>query len=32
MDVAYVRSHSFKLNLKILLMTVPSVLKQQGSY
>jgi lipopolysaccharide/colanic/teichoic acid biosynthesis glycosyltransferase len=32
MDVAYVRSHSLMLNLKILVMTVPSVLKSQGSY
>ncbi len=32
MDVAYVRSHSVKLNLRILLMTIPSVLKSQGSY
>ncbi len=32
MDVAYVRAQSFRLNLAILLMTVPSVLASQGSY
>jgi lipopolysaccharide/colanic/teichoic acid biosynthesis glycosyltransferase len=32
MDVTYVRSASLRLNLRILAMTVPSVLKSQGSY
>ena len=32
LDVAYVRSQSFRLNLKILMMTGPSVLLQRGSY
>jgi lipopolysaccharide/colanic/teichoic acid biosynthesis glycosyltransferase len=32
MDVAYVRAQSFRLNLAILAMTVPSVLTSQGSY
>ncbi|PZU12018.1 MAG: hypothetical protein DI605_02695 [Sphingomonas sp.] len=32
MDVAYSRSQSLPLNIKILLMTVPSVLLAKGSY
>lgn len=32
LDVAYVRSRSFRLNLKILMLTGPSVLLQRGSY
>ena len=32
MDVTYVRAQSFRLNLMILMMTVPSVLASQGSY
>lgn len=32
LDVAYARSQSFALNVKILLMTVPSVVRAQGSY
>jgi exopolysaccharide production protein ExoY len=32
MDVSYVRSQTLALNMKILLMTVPSVLKSRGSY
>ena len=32
MDVAYVRSQSVKIYLRILVMTLPSVLKSQGSY
>lgn len=32
LDVAYARSQSFALNLKIMMMTVPSVLRAHGSY
>jgi exopolysaccharide production protein ExoY len=32
MDVAYSRSRSLTLNIKILMMTVPSVLRAKGSY
>jgi lipopolysaccharide/colanic/teichoic acid biosynthesis glycosyltransferase len=32
MDVSYVRAQTLGLNVKILLMTVPSVLKSRGSY
>ncbi|KQR80268.1 hypothetical protein ASG07_15620 [Sphingomonas sp. Leaf343] len=32
LDVIYVRSKSFKLNLKILSMTIPSVLLLSGAY
>jgi exopolysaccharide production protein ExoY len=31
-DVAYCRSRSFAMNVKIITMTVPSVLMQKGSY
>lgn len=32
LDVAYARSRSFELNLKILMLTVPSVIFARGSY
>jgi lipopolysaccharide/colanic/teichoic acid biosynthesis glycosyltransferase len=32
MDVAYVRSQSIKLYLRILILTIPSVLRSRGSY